>query len=201
MENVKNFERIRRVTQYYDQLQGLRQVPFGILFLLMAVWKAGWWPWFGQWQPLSGLFFIGLALIAFGWVGRYYRRTFGQVRQLEQNNRLNTVLGILFMLVLWLGGLAEYEWQWPVSATGLLLAGFLAVYYFQTGHFRTHFLWLAALLAAVSLLPLVGLLQAEQVYLWGPDSAVGVAVFGLIILVGGLVDHWLLRRTLLEEAE
>jgi hypothetical protein len=37
MKNMENLDRIRRVTKYYDQLQGLRQVPFGIMFLLMAV--------------------------------------------------------------------------------------------------------------------------------------------------------------------
>ncbi|MAT96532.1 MAG: hypothetical protein CL608_05260 [Anaerolineaceae bacterium] len=196
MENMENLERIRRVTQYYDQLQGLRQVPFGVLFLLLAVWKAGWWPWFDKWQPLSGLFFIGAAMIAFWWVGLYYERTFGKVWQSADSRRNGTILAIAFLVGLYLVGWAEYKWHWSVSGTGLFTAVSLVTYYFQTGSFRLQHLVLAGLMAVVSLLPLFNLLPVEQVYLWGERGVVGVAIFGLLWLVSGLVDHWLLTRAL-----
>ena len=72
----------------------------------------------------------------------------------------------------------------------------LVAYYFQTGSFRLQYLVLAGLMAVVSLLPLFDLLPAEQVYLWGERGVVGVAIFGVIWLVSGLVDHWLLTRAL-----
>ncbi len=98
MENRENLERIRRVTRYYDQLQGLRQVPFGVMFLLMAVWKAGLWPWFDKWQPLSGLLIIGLAMIAFWWIGGYYERTYGKVRQSADSRHNGNVLAFTFLV-------------------------------------------------------------------------------------------------------
>lgn len=196
MENMENLERIRRVTKYYDQLQGLRQVPFGIMFLLMAAWKAGWWPWFDKWQPLSGLLIIGLAMIAFWWIGSYYELTFGKVRQSNSSQRKGKILSFIFFVGLYLVGLAEYKWRWPLSGTGLFMAVVLVAYYFQTGSFRRQYLVLAGLMVVVSLLPLFNLLPAEQVYLWGERGVVGVAILGVLWLVSGLVDHWLLLRTL-----
>lgn len=196
MSNMENLERIRLITRHYDQLQGLRQAPFGLMFLVMAVWKGGWWPWFEKWQPLSGLAVVGLALVASWLVGQYYARTFGRVQRQNENKRLEIVISVIFLAGLYLGGIAEYEWQWPVSGTGLFTAVVLVAYFFMTGSFRFHYLVLAALMAAVSLLPLLRLLPPEQVYLFGPEGAVGVALFGLIWLVGGLVDHWLLVRSL-----
>ena len=49
-------------------------------------------------------------------------------------------------------------------------------------------------MAVVSLLPLFNLMPAEQVYLWGERGVVGVAILGVLLLVSGLVDHWLLIR-------
>lgn len=201
MQNREVLEQIRRVTQYYDQLQGLRQVPFGLLFLLMAMWKAGWWPWFEKWQPLSGLLFIGLTMIAVWWIGSYYERTFGRVRQSAERRRGGNILAFVFFVGLYLMGLAEYEWRWPVSGTGLFTAVALVAYYFQTGSFRWQYLVLAGLMAGVSLLPLFDLLPAEQVYLWGERGVVGVAIFGILWLVSGLVDHWLLTRVLKHRAD
>lgn len=197
MENMENLERIRLVTRYYDQqLQGLRQVPFGLLFLLLAVWKMGWWPWFDKWQPLSGLLFIGLAMIAFWWAGLYYERTFGRVRQPADSRRNGTLLALVFLVGLYLVGWAEYAWRWPVSGTGLFTAVLLIAYYSYTGKLRPHYLVLAASMAAISLLPLFGALPVEQVYLWGNQGAVGAAAFGVIWLVSGLGDHWFLTRAL-----
>jgi hypothetical protein len=201
MENMENLEQIRRVTKYYDQLQGLRQVPFGVLFLLMAVWKAGWWPWFDKWQPLSGFLFIGLAMLAFWGIGSYYERTFGKVRQSANSRRNGNILAFTFLVGLYLMGFAEYEWRWPVSGTGLFTAVALIAYYFQTGSFRLQYLVLAGLMAVVSLLPLFDLLPAEQLYLWGERGVVGVALFGILWLVSGLVDHWLLIRALRHDAD
>ena len=196
MGNMESLARVRRVTRYYDQLQGLRQVPFGVMFLLMAVWKAGWWPWFDKWQPLSSFLFIALAMIAFWWVGLYYERTFGKVWQSTESRRNGNILAFAFLMGLFLVGWAEYTWRWSMSGSGLFTAVFLIAYYFQTGSFRLQYLFWAGLIAVVSLLPLFDLLPAEQVYLWGERGVVSVAIFGVLWLVSGLVDHWLLIRAL-----
>ena len=116
--------------------------------------------------------------------------------QSADSRRNGTILAITFLVGLYLVGWAEYEWRWLVSGTGLFTAVVLIVYYFQTGSFRQQYLVLASVMALVSLLPLFGLIPAEQVYLWGEQGVVGVAAFGVLWLVSGLVDHWLLTRLL-----
>ena len=67
---TRELERIRFVTQHFNNLQGLRYaVPLGLITL---AWMGG--------RPLRTVLFLGAALLLLGgkW---YYRRTFGQVDQ------------------------------------------------------------------------------------------------------------------------
>ena len=196
MENTNNLEQIHRATKYYNHLQGLRQVPFGILFLLMAVWKAGEWPWFDKWQPISSFILLGLTVLLSWGIGVYYERTFGKVKQTTESKRNEAIIAVLFLGGLYLLGIAEIMWHWPVSAAGLFMAFILVLYYFLTGSFRLHYLVFAGLMALVSLLPLSGILPAEQVYVFGVNGIVGITIMGVLWLVSGLIDHWLLVRSL-----
>jgi hypothetical protein len=64
-------ERIRFVTQHYNDLQGLRfAVPLGLITLA----------WWGGPSPLRAVLLLGAVLLLLGGK-RYYRRTFGEVEQ------------------------------------------------------------------------------------------------------------------------
>lgn len=198
MDNKKRQElqQIAWVTRNYDHLQGLRQLPFGLMFLFIAIDKAGWWPWFSIWQPLSGLAVLGLCAAAYWWIGRYYAHTLGQVEPLPGHGRRMGLAAAIFLVLFYIAGTVEIARNWPISASGLVIAGGLMVYYWQNGRYRPHYLILAVLMALVSLLPLTGALPPEQVHFFGPDAVIGAFLFALICIVGGLVDHWLLVRTL-----
>ncbi|HRQ41734.1 MAG TPA: hypothetical protein PLD25_27755 [Chloroflexota bacterium] len=198
MENkkIQELQQITWVTRHYDHLQGLRQLPFGFMFLLIAIDKAGVWPWFSIWQPLTGLVAVGLGITGYWWIGRIYARTLGQVQQLPGQGKRMGLFVVVFLGLFFIAGSVEIARNWPFSASGLVIAGGLVVYYWQNGRYRPHYLILAAFMAFVSLLPLTGLLAVEQVYLFGPDAVIGALLFSLITVVGGLVDHWLLMRTL-----
>lgn len=196
MENINELKRIHRAAKYYEQLQGLRQVPFGILFLFLAVWKAGEWPWFEKWQPISSFVFLGLTMLISWGIGIYYERTFGKVQQTAESKRNSVIMAILFLAGIYLLGIAEIIWNWPVSGAGLFMALILLVYYYLTDSFRLQYLLFAGLMAVVSVLPLFGVLPAAQVYILGVEGVVGVALMGVLWLVSGLVDHWLLVRSL-----
>jgi hypothetical protein len=77
----------------------------------------------------------------------------------------------------------------PASLTGLVLAVFLFATWWITGRFRSHYLVMGALLAGVSLLPLFGALP-------GDDPYVPPIVISLTFIVGGVIDHLLLVRSL-----
>lgn len=196
MTNVTDLKQIQRITRNFEYLQGLRQVPFAILFLVIAIWRAGWWPWFDKWHPISSFLLLGIIIFASWRIGKYYERSFGKVKKLNSSQR-NEIIGGLFVVggIFFVGWL-EQLWRWPISGTGLFIATLLFAYFVMTDRFRIHFLIMAIVLALLSLLPLANFLSVEQLSFWSPFGTIGVAILGLLWLIGGLMDHWYLIRSL-----
>jgi hypothetical protein len=93
---TERMERTKLVTRHYHQLQGLKQIPVGLLFLVLAVNQAGWWPWFATWQLISGAVAIGLAVSGIWLVGRYYDRTIGRVNHpLSTKSYFGVIAGLV----------------------------------------------------------------------------------------------------------
>ena len=182
------------VTRHYHQLQGLKQIPVGLLFLMLAMDRAGWWPLFSIWQPISGILVFGLAVIGLWLVGRYYNQTLGRVNHPSSIRSKLAFLGWLALLIAsqWF----ESLWQWPISASILFFALMYGVGFWVTRRTLYQYLAAASLLVIISLLPLTGIVTTSQLFLFGPESAIGVALVGLIIIIVGLVDHWWLTRSL-----
>jgi hypothetical protein len=191
---AERMERTKLVTQHYHQLQGLKQIPVGLLFLVLVIDQAGWWPWFAIWHPISGVVAIGLAFGGIWLIGRYYDQTIGRVKHpLSTRSYFMVIAGlILFFAVQW----AEFYWQWPISASMLVFSLMYWLGFWFTGRLLYHYLVAGFLIIMVGLLPLTGLVTASQVYVIGSENAPGVAFLGLIIIVTGLVDHWWLTRSL-----
>jgi hypothetical protein len=186
--------RTRLVTRHYHQLQGLRQIPVGLLFLTLAVDRAGWWPLFSVWQPISGILVFGLAIVGIWLAGRYYDQRIGRVT--HRSSMISKVAFVAWLALFLAAQWVEALWQWPVSASMLVFALMYGVGYWVTGRALHQYLAAACLLVIISLLPLTGLLTNSQLYLFGPESAPGVALVGLIMILVGLVDHWWLIRSL-----
>ncbi len=195
-QRLQELRRIRIVTKNYAVLRGLRGVPFGLLFLLMAAFELGWLS-----LPDASLdpvtFIVFLMLLVFFAVNpiidRYYDHLFGSVQQTSPNTLDQWIIGLVFA-VLFVGGIRiDTTLTLPISATGLVLALLLLFRWWRTNAFRTHLLVLTLVTAFLSIAPLAGLTTLHTLFL--PLHGGYELVFGVLLTVGSLCDHLLLLRT------
>lgn len=188
---MDELQRLRYVTQRYAHLQGLRLVPLGIPFLASAAWRDGQLTWLpgtdgnGPSYWFVALFAVALTISVA--IGGYYRRRFGTVqpaRSLRGPLRLAAFLAAL-ALAFWLQDTLPAVISLPALVIGTAIA-----YVGVVGHsLRTHYLALAVLCLVFATLGTFGVpLHARDVLL---DDLIGI---GLIVV--GIGDHLLLRRTL-----
>ena len=78
----------------------------------------------------------------------------------------------------------------PVITSCLVISALLLVYFWPRRNFALYYVSMAALLAAVALLPLFDLIPADR-YL-----PTGALALGVVLVVGGIFDHALLTRTM-----
>lgn len=188
---MESLRRLRFVTERYPHLQGLRLVPLGVPFLVSAAWRSGS---FADVPAFLGIppryLFLALfatALAMSGLAGRYYRRQFGTVQPQGGVRRAAGVLVFLaaFVAAVW----AQDVFALVVALPAVLVAVALAWLGFAGGHVRVHYLVLAALCLVFASLGALGVpIDTRDALL---DNLIGL---GLIII--GLGDHLLLRRSL-----
>ncbi len=197
-EHMQNLQRIRAIAAHYRSLQGLRMLPWFLWILL-----------FGAVNPALGLpqgrLDYQLLLIVPGlvvpwavsrWIGAYYDRAFGQIEGLPPRNRaLEALAGVTFVVVAFLGFLADSLQRWPVSLFGLVMAVAMFVQWWRSGRFLTHYLVTAALLAAISMLPLFGIPASGHWYTLLGGFAFPI-MLGLVLSLGSVLGHILLVRSL-----
>jgi hypothetical protein len=188
---MHDLQRLRFVTERYPHLQGLRLIPLGLPFLVSAAWRDGQLEWVPGTAGLGpGLWFLALlltALVISVAMGSYYRHRFGTV---EPKRDLTSVLAGLLFAVLFLCSLGMQDiLPFNISLPAVVIGtgvGYLGV---AGGQQRTHYLALAALSLFFATLGSFGVpLHARDVLL---DDLIGI---GLIVI--GVGDHLLLRRTL-----
>ena len=183
-------QRLRYVTQRYPDLQGLRLIPLAVPFLMSAAWRAGYLRWVpgttgrGP-QHWFAIVFV-VALVGATALGSYYRRRFGVVQPLSRIRGLFTALTSLaaFAFAIWLQSKQPHTLSLPllVIAASIGYAGVL------DGLPRTHYLAVSASCLALGML-CAGTAPQTRVVL--RDALTGI---GLIVI--GLGDHLLIRRTL-----
>lgn len=204
-----DLERVRFVTENYEQLKGLKMLPFGPMYLAFAAfyWSQS------LWTTLLGvLFFLGGASLR-PVIDRYYERKFGHVdpRPPMSQRTLTMALAaifVVFVVLIMLNntgyvdvsgyldafGRFMFTQQLPVNVP--LLAS-VAIYLVLFGlyrrelRFRVHYVVLSVLAVGASFLPLLGVLA-------GPNGHITILfVFtGVFVTVGGIFDHLLLVRTM-----
>ncbi|GAC1399908.1 MAG: hypothetical protein NVSMB65_17850 [Chloroflexota bacterium] len=198
VRTTSNLGQIRYVTEHYRQLQGLRLVPFGAALLLAA-------PLYGGWHATQSGVLLALWLLPLAvgiglstLVSAYYARTFGRVQHVRR--RLWTRRQEAALWVVLLGAIVATR---PAGSPRLLLAAFTVVVigglFFtlrRSGGVRPRRHWavLAGLLALVNL-PLLVLLPHAP---WIDYTLLGIwtGSLSVCLIVGGLLDHRLLMRTL-----
>jgi hypothetical protein len=73
-------ERIRSVTSNYFFWQGLRWVPLGLVIMAFGLRHTPWWPLAGAWEDAFLFTLVAIVMAACPLIGRYYRRSFGRVK-------------------------------------------------------------------------------------------------------------------------
>ncbi len=189
---MQDLTRVREITRNYQSLQGLRLVPLGLFFVLLAA---------GAFGPAGNCTFslpaLGASVLLYVLIGVYYRRTFGRVQQ-EWGARewLGAILGSLLLIAVWVGATSVDAFlRPPFSTLGLALAALLVGHWYITGRFLTHYLVMAAVLAGASLLPLLGV-PLQTFGFPATNSAFNSMLFGFMFIVGGFLDHLVLIRNL-----
>lgn len=196
---TSDLTRMRYITRNYGAMQGLRLVPWGVAVLVATPLYGGWhFTQSGLWLALWLLpFAVGLGL--YGLVGVYYARTFGRVRpahRLTIGQRAALWVALVVVAFLLPRGVSPHL-MLAVFSVAAVVATALQLWRTDGLPSRAHWVVLVALLAAVNLpllLPLP-LLRPER---WSAYTllALWLASWSLCLIVGGLLDHRLLVRTL-----
>ena len=195
------FQEIRFIAANYSRLQGLREVPVGLLVSSVSIWAMN------SQGPSANLTMpitltLGAALI-YWLIDQFYGRTFGRIRQTAKMRVWETTASILFGLLALLAFWLDTEQDLPVSTLGLVFAMALFEDFWRATSFikeRSFTLYPENLLAAfiilaLSLLPLTGLAWWEMI---GMQSQVlGMLFFiGILITLAGIWGHVRILRTL-----
>jgi hypothetical protein len=188
----KELERIQNVTSNYFFWQGLRWVPVGFVVLLCGLRRAPWWPLTGIWNDIALFTAITVVIATSPLIGRYYRRTFGEVRDDPDTHQRREVMkwsvvypAMLGSLIIDLTYKPAFFVSGPVWAIGIL------AYWWSTGRGRHHYLVAALCMGAL------GFVQWLEFVAPGKQMfAVFGLVLGAIYILGGLLDHFELRQLL-----
>jgi hypothetical protein len=179
---MHDLERLRAVTQHFEELQGLRLVPASVALAFAGLGAL----WTSLLDEHTGLaVFLALLILGVGGalvLGRWYERRFGVVEPTQSQRRRWALACAGGLVAVTLAALVDAGLRPPVIVFGLTLAGLLFVYWRSLGGPRGHHLVAVGLVAAASLLPLAGL---------GRSQAAG-AVFlalGAAYAVAGVLDH------------
>ncbi len=209
----ERLQRIQFVTRYYDWLQGLRFLPFGVLMVGFALWLAMLPPRGGS-PSTAGIIALAAGvtatLVLSPLAGRYYQRRFGEARPSPATKQTRLQLTLVFSavgLVLAFGmialGLRGPTPGFPVSGALAVSAAALVAYWATIGRVVPHYppvagaMFLVAVLNGLGLNPLCGWLHAgDAASAVRCDLVTFNAVWGVAIMVLGILDHRLLVHTL-----
>ena len=200
---MRDLERIRYVTENYERLQGLRAVTTGVVLVLFGIVLSAGLPmrFTGFWTLqalLWGAVVLAMLLLPV-WVRSYYERRFGQARSRWRGLSRYEVMGMLLVLAFVYGLLAANQFygegaeQFLSSvAPGVYFGGLLVYEWWPKRSWLTAY-WpvLAAVVAGSS--PLLSL--AAQISGWQLLLPM-IAILGIASIIGGLLDHLLLVRTM-----
>lgn len=152
---------------------------------------------------VSLFLFIALAIYLTVLSLKFYRRTYGQVR-IEKTEKRKITLQYCLYLVPVLVGFTVGVWidkniHPPISVSFLCFAGFSFVLWFVKGRgISNHHLWLGIIILLLSLFPLLGFVQHQEVYGFNLIDYYTLlsGIYGLIVATDGFFDHLILVRTL-----
>ncbi len=181
---MNNPNQIRFITQNYEHLQGIRQVPTGFIILLIGILSLG-----IDTSHLPDWLLIMALLIAVGFatsVGERFRRYY-----VEQYGSVTS--GFSMQQLLWAGLIAvvaviEVRVDPPISITLVVMGVYFLVRWQMADGLGKHYFLLALVLGAASLFPLLVTTDGRV--------AILLIAYGIIFVVEGLLDHQMLVNAL-----
>lgn len=184
---MTNVKRIQQVTANYFLWQGLRFIPFGLLFLLGAIGflEQPLWPY--TVLPSEGVLLIAtlLAFVAFQGIGTYYERTFGRVQGAPGiHRRRNLVKWWVVYPAVGVSLILDWMLQGPLFFSGIVWAVAVLAYWWSTGRGRMHYLVAVTVLACFTFFPAFHLVAPGK-----PIFVLFYAIVGVTFILGGLLDH------------
>jgi hypothetical protein len=187
-----NLEEVRAIAANYFFWQGLRWIPIGVALIVVAVDLLAK-DFFGPLGLLVGM----LSLVVAFWMSTtglrgYYRRNFGRVRaDPDLHARRESIKWMVVYPAMMASTIFDLKLSLPIVISGFVWAISLEAYRRSTGGGRVHYVVAAAALCIFGLLPLGGSVPT------GKDGvAVLVGFFGLIYVIGGILDHRELVRVM-----
>ncbi|AEI68637.1 hypothetical protein [Corallococcus macrosporus] len=209
----ERLQRIQFVTRYYDWLQGLRFLPFGVLLAGFALWLALLPPDGGTPAAVGAIALaVGMVatLVLYPLAGGYYQRRFGEVRPSAVMKQTRLRLTVLFAVVglALASGLVALGFDgagtgFPVSGALAVSAAALLAYWAAIGRFVPHYppiagaMLLVAALHALGLNPLCGWLHAgDAASTIRCDLVTFHAAWGVALTALAVLDHRLLVQAL-----
>jgi hypothetical protein len=188
----RELQRVRDVTANYFFWQGLRWVLLGLLIVIFALRHTPWWPLDGNWNEVVLSAAVVAVIIVSPLIGRYYRRTYGEVRDAPEAHRRREMVKWFFVYPAMFGSLGIDLTYKPVFfATGPVWAAGILAYWWSTGRGRRHYLLAALSMGALGFVQLYGLVEPGKQML-----SFFSLVLGAIYIFGGLLDHLELRQLL-----
>lgn len=174
------YEKIRFLTSNFNELQGLRIIPFGLFLMVPLLGRMAGTPWTGFMHGW-GLLVTALLIALYGLIMLYYRHQFGDVKQKESKKDRS---------VLWFGFFAfiaafvlDIVLTLPMSLTWLMV-GVLVLLDGLRGARRYGFVIVGALIALSSFWPIVfGTYE-------GWDHTILYALIGTGLILAGIFEHW-----------
>lgn len=190
-----NSIQIRNITSNFNNLQGLKVIPIGIFYLLLAVRNLGW---LGNKDDIAiYLLLLCAAVGSFFIIQRYYTRLYGRVIPASENHRHDFWLVIIAVAVILLAMILDtllfYTANLFFSLQALAWSGFFLymAYWLKRGHYIIY----SAMFLGISFLPVFGVVSKALLFDY-KEGVIGFALVGLTFVVGGWVDHLYMVRNL-----
>lgn len=154
LDDIERSDRVRAVTDNLFFWQGRRFIALGLVLIVAAFAnRPGMNEIVGDGALIASLI---VATLAATLLGRRYRAEFGHVRPIPGAHAARARLKWMLVYPAMIGAVAaDLLYPMPILLSGLVWAGGIHLYRVSTGGGRNHYLVLIAMLAALTLTPLV----------------------------------------------
>lgn len=184
-----DYRKLRYTASHYRSLQGLTLVPLGA-FVVVNSFLGG---------SKTG-FAVSVVLACVALYSAHSIRVWYSDHYGHQISRRPPVIWCVGAVALFYGFQAlELRLNSPISAVGAVVTGGFIYVFAKQPQLRWYWGLAAALLAGTTILPL--LTAASSVEIWGNVRGAGWLIWGVALIVCGILDHLTLRNLLAPEPE